>query len=101
MYITFLIIVQCILADNDDELDDDSLSLKELSRAALRPKISTEASKTGSTLQSLELPALYWARLQVNPTQSGSSERQGSSRGRCTGCLLTQKRAANYIQSDY
>jgi hypothetical protein len=38
------------LANNDDELDDDFPSLEELSGAALCPKISTKASKTGFTL---------------------------------------------------
>jgi hypothetical protein len=66
--------------------DDDLLSLEELSRTALRPKISTEASKTESTVQRLEPPALDGAGLQVNRTQSGSGERQGDSRGRRTGC---------------
>jgi hypothetical protein len=72
--------------NNDDESDDDLLSLEEQSRATLRPKISTEASNAGSTLQRLEQPALHWVGLQVSRTQSRSSERQGSSRGRCTGC---------------
>ncbi|KAH6701256.1 hypothetical protein BKA61DRAFT_617875 [Leptodontidium sp. MPI-SDFR-AT-0119] len=68
------------LADNDDESDDDFPSLEELPRAALRPKISTEASKTGFTLQRLEQPTLYKARLQIDRTQSGLDERQGGSR---------------------
>jgi len=68
------------LADNDDESDDDFSSLEELCRAALRPKISTEASKTSSTLQRLEQPALHRAGLQVDRIQSGSGERQDVSR---------------------
>jgi hypothetical protein len=49
----------CAPADNDDQLDDDQSnddlpSLEEQSRATLRPKISTEASNAGSTLQCLE-----------------------------------------------
>jgi hypothetical protein len=80
--------VLCAPADNDDESDDDLPSLEEQSRATLRPKISTEASNAGSTLQRLEQPALlHWAELQVNRTQSGSGECQGGSQGRCTGCL--------------
>jgi len=71
---------QRALANNDDKSDDDSPSLEELSRAALRPKISTEASMTWSTFQRLEPPALHWAGLQVNSTQSESGERQGGSR---------------------
>ncbi|KAH6704184.1 hypothetical protein BKA61DRAFT_183702 [Leptodontidium sp. MPI-SDFR-AT-0119] len=68
------------LADNDDESDDEFPSLEELSRAALRSKISTEASKTRFTLQLLEQPALHGAGLQVNSTQSGWGECQGNSR---------------------
>jgi hypothetical protein len=77
--------VLCAPADNNDESDDDLPSLEGQSRATLRPKISTEASNAGSTLQCLEQPALHWAGLQVNRTQSGPCERQGGSRGRCTG----------------
>jgi hypothetical protein len=77
--------VLCTPANNDDESDDDLPSLKEQSRATLRPKISTEASDAGSTLQRLEQPALHWAGLQVNRTQLGSGESQDGSRGRCTG----------------
>jgi hypothetical protein len=77
--------VLCAPAVNDDESDDDLPSLEEQSRATLRLKISTEASNAGSTLQRLELPALRWAGLQVNRTQSGSDECQDGSRGRCTG----------------
>ncbi|KAL5328830.1 hypothetical protein ACEPPN_002338 [Leptodophora sp. 'Broadleaf-Isolate-01'] len=51
-------------------------SLKELSRAALSSKISTEASKTGCTLQRLEQPAVDSVGLQVNPTQSWLGEYQ-------------------------
>jgi hypothetical protein len=78
--------VLCAPADNDDESDDDLPPLKEQSRATLRPKISTEASGAGSTLQRLEQPALHWAGLQVNRTQLGSGEPQDGSRGRCIGC---------------
>jgi hypothetical protein len=80
--------VLCAPADNDNESDDDLPSLEEQSRATLRPRISTEASNTGSTLQHLEQPALHWAGLQVNRIQPGSGERQGGSRRRCTGCPL-------------
>jgi hypothetical protein len=73
-------------ADNNDESDDDLPSLEKQSRATLRPKISTEPSNAGYTLQRLEQPAFRWAGLQVNRTQSGVGERQGGSRGRCTGC---------------
>ena len=73
-------------ADNNDESDDDLPSLEEQSRATLCPKISIEASNAGYTLQRLEQPAFPWAGLQVNRTQSGLGERQGGSRGRCTGC---------------
>jgi hypothetical protein len=73
-------------ADNNDESDDDLPSLEEQSRATLRPKFSTEPSNAGYTLQRLEQPAFPWAGLQVNRTQSGLGERQGGSRGRCTGC---------------
>jgi hypothetical protein len=59
------------LVDNDDESDDDFPSLEELSWAALRPQISTKASKTGPTLQHPEQPALQWAGLQVDRTQFG------------------------------
>ncbi|PVH67366.1 hypothetical protein DL98DRAFT_600594 [Cadophora sp. DSE1049] len=79
------------LAGNDDESDDEFPSLEELSRAGLRSKISTEASKAGFTLQPLEQPALHGAGLQVNSTQSGSGECQGNSRGGCTGCYLCSK----------
>jgi len=78
--------VLCAPADNDDESDDDLPSLEEQSRTTLPPKISTEATNTGSTLQRLQQPALHWAGLQVNRTQSGSGECQGGSRGGCTGC---------------
>jgi hypothetical protein len=78
--------VLCAPADNDDESDDDLPSLEEQSRATLRPKISTQASNGGSTLQHLEQPELHWAGLQVNRIQPGSGERQDGSRRRCTGC---------------
>ncbi|KAG4430451.1 hypothetical protein IFR05_014059 [Cadophora sp. M221] len=65
------------LADNDDESDDHFPSLEELSRAALSSKISTEASKTGCTLQRLEQPAVHSVGLQANPIQSGLGERRG------------------------
>lgn len=71
--------VLCAPADNDDESDDDLSSLEEQSRATLRPKISTEASNAGFILQRLEQPALHWAGLQVNRTQSGSGQHLGSS----------------------
>jgi hypothetical protein len=80
--------VLCAPANNDHESDDDLPSLEEQSRATLRPKISTEASNAGSTLQCLEQPALHWAGLQVNRTQPGPGKRQTSNRGRCTGRLL-------------
>jgi hypothetical protein len=73
-------------APADDKSDDDLPSLEKQSRATLRPKISTEPSNAGYTLQRLEQPAFRWAGLQVNRTQSGVGERQGGSRGRCTGC---------------
>jgi hypothetical protein len=59
----------------------------ELFRTALRPKISTKASKTESTLPRLEQPALNGPGLQVDRSQSGLGERQGDSRGRRTSCL--------------
>ena len=58
-------------AINDDGSDDDLPSLEELSRTALRPKVSTEALKTESTLQRLDQRALNVAGLQVDRTQSG------------------------------
>ncbi|PVH68898.1 hypothetical protein DL98DRAFT_542042 [Cadophora sp. DSE1049] len=61
-------------------VNDEFPSLEELSRAGLHSKISTEASKTGFTLQPLEQPALHGAGLQVNSTRSGSGECQGNSR---------------------
>ncbi|KAH6668417.1 hypothetical protein B0J14DRAFT_163863 [Halenospora varia] len=60
--------------------DDDLPSLEELSRTAPRPKISTEASKTESTAQRQEQPALDGAGLQVDRTQPGLGGRQGDSR---------------------
>ncbi|KAH8782184.1 hypothetical protein BGZ57DRAFT_273789 [Hyaloscypha finlandica] len=80
--------VLCAPADNDDKSDDDLPSLEEQSRATLRPKISTEASNAGSTLQRLEQPALHRAGLQVDRTQSGPGGHQGGSRGRCINCPL-------------
>jgi hypothetical protein len=77
--------VLCAPADNNNGLDDDLPSLEEQSRATLRPKISTEASNDGYTLQRLDQPALPWAGLQDNRAQSGLGERQGGSRGRRTG----------------
>jgi hypothetical protein len=80
--------VLCAPANSDDQSDDDPPSLEKQSRATLRPKISTEASNAGSTLQRLAQPALLeWAGLQVNRTQSGLGEGQGGSQGRCNGCL--------------
>lgn len=54
------------LADDDDESDDDLPSLEELTRTALRRKVSTEASKTESTVQRLEQPALNGAGLALS-----------------------------------
>lgn len=68
-----------VLADKDDESDDDLLSLDELSRAALRPKISTKASKTGPILQRAEQPALQRVGQQVDRTQIGPGGYQGGS----------------------
>ncbi|CZR65235.1 uncharacterized protein PAC_15135 [Phialocephala subalpina] len=68
------------LGVSDDESDDDLPSLEKLSRTALRPKISTEASKTESTVQRLEQPALDGAGLQVDQTQPGLGGHQGDSR---------------------
>ncbi len=78
-------LVLCAPADNDNESDNGLPSLEEQSRATLRPKISTEASNAGSTLQRLGQPAPHRAGLQVNRTQPGSGEHQGGSRGSCTG----------------
>jgi ferredoxin len=80
---------------DDDESDDDFPSLGELSRAALRSKISTEASKTASTPR-LEQPAYHRTGPQVDRIQSGWGERQDRSRGWCTGCTLCpEARPAN------
>ncbi|KAE8440871.1 hypothetical protein EG329_006358 [Mollisiaceae sp. DMI_Dod_QoI] len=54
--------------------------LSKSSRTALRSKISTEASKTESTVQRLEQPALDGAGLQVDRTQPGLGGHQGDSR---------------------
>lgn len=58
----------CALTASDDESDDDFPSVEELTRAALRPKISTE--------------------LQVDQAQFGPDGYLGGSRGTCTACLL-------------
>ncbi|KAH6668337.1 hypothetical protein B0J14DRAFT_160406 [Halenospora varia] len=71
---------QRALTVSDDESNDDLPSLEELSRRAPHPKISTEASKTESTAQRLEQPALDGAGLQVDRTQPGLGRRQGDSR---------------------
>ncbi|KAF8847684.1 hypothetical protein BDZ45DRAFT_754641 [Acephala macrosclerotiorum] len=60
--------------------NDDLPSLEELSRTALRSRSSTEASKTESTVQRLEQPALNRAGLQIDQTQPGLGRHQGGSR---------------------
>lgn len=75
-------------ADNGVEADTHPLPLEKQSRANLRPIISTKASNAESTLQRLERPAVHWAELQVNQTQSGLGEPQDGSRSECTDCPL-------------
>ncbi|PVH70774.1 hypothetical protein DL98DRAFT_123429 [Cadophora sp. DSE1049] len=71
--------------------DDHFPPLEELTPAALSSKISTEASKTGCTLQRLEQAAVDSVGLQVNPTQSGLGECQGICQCRYTGCYSCSK----------
>jgi hypothetical protein len=69
-----------------EESDDDDLpSLEEVFRTALRPKVSTEASKAERALHYLKQPALDRAGIQFEGPKSGLSERQGDSPGRRSG----------------
>ncbi|TVY83406.1 hypothetical protein LSUE1_G002963 [Lachnellula suecica] len=68
-----------VLADNDDESDDDLPSLEKFFQTAPLPTASTEASKIENTLEHLKHPAPDATGILVYQTKSGSGERQGDS----------------------